>query len=65
MTPHEAGEKIIGYWRGEFTFQSIAILMVCLGVPLKTDEVKTVIRRLIDNRTENRDPKPGEVIWHD
>jgi hypothetical protein len=63
MTPREAGEKIVGYWSIGFTCRSIAVLMVCSNVMLTTAEVGVIIRMLIDERTENRDPKPGEAIW--
>lgn len=65
MSPREAGEKIIGYWMIGFTPRNIAMLMVCSNVCLTKAEVGVIIRRWCCEKTENRDPKPGEIIWRE
>ncbi len=63
LTPREAGEKIIVWWRLDYHLTFIAFWICMLYAPLTVASVKKVVRRYVDENTENKNPVAGKVTW--
>ena len=65
MTPHEAGEKIVLWWKLEHHLAFISLWISMLYAPFTVDCVKKVVRRYVDESTENKHPTAGKVTWRE
>ena len=63
MTPFEAGEKIILWWRLDIPLPFLALCITMLFAPITVKDILVVVRRYCDTKSENIHPEPGEVIW--
>lgn len=53
MTAQQVAAFVISRWLAEHAPASIALQLVCLGHPLKNSDVLAIIRRYVDNTSEN------------
>jgi hypothetical protein len=53
MTYHQAVSYVVAKWLQEHHPKQIMLCLVCLGYPIKTEDVMKIIRRYVDISTEN------------
>lgn len=54
MSESEVAQRIISAWLRDVPATAIMMHLICLGVPLKKAQVLEVIKRYVDNQTENK-----------
>lgn len=54
MSESEVTQRIISAWLRDIPASAIMMHLICLGVPLRKHQVLAVIKRYVDNQTENK-----------
>lgn len=54
MSEQEVASRIISAWLRDIPATAIMMHLICLGVPLKKADVLRIIKRYVDNQTENK-----------
>jgi len=54
MSESEVASRIISAWLRDVPATAIMMHLICLGVPLRKEQVLAVIKRYVDNQSENK-----------
>lgn len=56
MSEQEVTSRIISMWLRDVPAAAIMMHLICLGVPMRKADVLAVIRKYVDQQSENKAP---------